>query len=93
MDERYTIDEEFILAEKEGSFKRLVHHPRLLFRWQRKHPEDCNRIALMVSHRIGNHKYCDTGITCSTIEKFLKENPIPHITEEDKQKMLIDFIQ
>lgn len=59
-------------AVQENSWKELVGHPFLLFRWQYTHPADNMRIATVASHKLGNHTYCQTPEKCEIVSKFIQ---------------------
>lgn len=60
-------------AEENRSWAILVPYPRLLFRYQRLHPEENVRIATVASHKLNHHKWCETTDKCFTIEQFLNK--------------------
>lgn len=62
-------------AEAEKSFKSLVPFPKLMYRWQIRHPDDRLRIATLASHKLGHHVWC--GDKCDIINKFIWENSNP----------------
>lgn len=63
-------------AEKDNSWVQLIPYRKLLFLWQKRHPQDVIKIAKVGSHRSGIHRWC--GDKCQEIGAWIKEKELEY---------------